>query len=144
MSANGRFPPPWSVEELNAKRSLSPAGFKDRLPMAGCHEGDRRNSSSSRPVCGFLVDWRREVAGHRNWSRPLPLKDQMYDDDKIHSSLTTGGPGYLEMDEAFCTRMRAAIAVGLESAPIGVVTTPGTKNPRYVPTPIKPRLEPVS
>jgi hypothetical protein len=37
------------------------------------------------------------------------------------------------MDDAFCTRMREAIAAGLENAPIGVVTTPGTKNPRYVP-----------
>jgi hypothetical protein len=34
---------------------------------------------------------------------------------------------------AFCARMHAAIAAGLESAPIGVVTTPGTKNPKYVP-----------
>jgi hypothetical protein len=34
--------------------------------------------------------------------------------------------------------MLAAIEAGLESAPIGVVTTPGTKNPKYVPT--KPRL----
>jgi hypothetical protein len=42
------------------------------------------------------------------------------------------------MDDAFCARMRAAIAMGLESAPIGVVTTPGTKNPKYVPT--EPRL----
>jgi hypothetical protein len=67
----------------------------------------------------------------------------MYNDEII-TSLTNGGPGYLEMDEAFCERMRAAIAAGLESAPIGVITTPGTKNPRYVPTPIKPRLEPVS
>jgi hypothetical protein len=40
---------------------------------------------------------------------------------------------HLDMDEAFCARMRAAIELGLESAPIGVVTTPGTKNPRYVP-----------
>jgi hypothetical protein len=38
---------------------------------------------------------------------------------------------YFEMDEAFCTRMRKAIAAGLESAPIGVVTTPGTKSPKY-------------
>jgi hypothetical protein len=38
----------------------------------------------------------------------------------------------LEMDEAFCTRMRKAIEAGLESAPIGIVTTPGTKNPKYV------------
>jgi hypothetical protein len=38
------------------------------------------------------------------------------------------------MDEAFCVRMRTAIAVGLESAPVGIVTTPGTKNPKYVAT----------
>jgi hypothetical protein len=37
------------------------------------------------------------------------------------------------MDEAFCTRMRKAIEAGLESAPIGIITTPGTKNPKYVP-----------
>jgi len=29
--------------------------------------------------------------------------------------------------------MRIAIESGLESAPMGVVTTPGTKNPKYVP-----------
>ena len=55
-------------------------------------------------------------------------------DNEIITSLTNGGPGYLEMDEAFCARMRAAIAAGLESAPIGVITTPGTKNPKYVST----------
>jgi hypothetical protein len=27
-----------------------------------------------------------------------------------------------------------AITAGLESAPIGVITTPGTQNPKYVPT----------
>jgi hypothetical protein len=37
------------------------------------------------------------------------------------------------MDEAFCTRMLAAIEAGLESAPIGVITKPGTKTPKYVP-----------
>jgi hypothetical protein len=42
------------------------------------------------------------------------------------------------MDDAFCARMRAAIARGLESAPVGVVTTPGTKKPKYVPA--EPRL----
>ena len=42
-------------------------------------------------------------------------------------------PGrFFDMDEAFCARMRAAIARGLESAPIGVVTTPGTQHPKYV------------
>ena len=36
------------------------------------------------------------------------------------------------MDEAFCARMRAAIEAGVERASIGVVTTPGTCNPKYV------------
>ena len=39
-----------------------------------------------------------------------------------------------DMDEAFCARMRMAVEAGLERAPIGVVTTPGTNNPKYVPT----------
>ena len=43
-----------------------------------------------------------------------------------------GKPSYLEMDAAFRARMHAAIATGLEGAPIGVITTPGTQNPRYV------------
>ena len=42
-------------------------------------------------------------------------------------------PSHFAMDEAFCARMRAAIAAGLENAPIGIVTTPGTKKPRYIP-----------
>ncbi len=54
-------------------------------------------------------------------------------DDEIQSYLMKG-PDHLDMDQAFCTRMHAAIAAGLESAPIGVVTTPGTRNPRYFPT----------
>ena len=56
------------------------------------------------------------------------------DDDEIHPQLTNGGRSHFDMDEAFCARMRAAIEAGLERAPIGVVTTPGTKNPKYVPT----------
>jgi hypothetical protein len=52
------------------------------------------------------------------------------DDDETHLHVTYAS--HLDMDEAFCARMRAAIAAGLENAPIGVVTTPGTKNPRYV------------
>jgi hypothetical protein len=55
------------------------------------------------------------------------------DDDEIQSHLTNGGPSYFDMDDAFCARMRAAIAAGLENVPIGVVTTPGTRTPRYVP-----------
>jgi hypothetical protein len=34
--------------------------------------------------------------------------------------------------------MRTAIAAGLENAPIGVITTPGTKKPKYVPTEVRP------
>ncbi len=50
------------------------------------------------------------------------------------------GPDHFDMDEAFCARMHAAIAAGLESAPIGVVTTPGTKNPRYVAAKPRPQV----
>ena len=55
----------------------------------------------------------------------------MGDEDEIHLHITYAS--HVDMDEAFCARMRAAIAAGLERAPIGVITTPGTKNPRYVP-----------
>jgi hypothetical protein len=50
------------------------------------------------------------------------------------SALAYGRHSHFYMDEAFCDRMRRAIAAGLENAPIGVVTTPGTKNPTYVST----------
>ena len=60
----------------------------------------------------------------------------MSDDDEVNLPVTYAS--HFTMDAAFCARMRAAIARGLESAPIGVVTTPGTKNPKNVPT--EPRL----
>ena len=50
----------------------------------------------------------------------------MSDEHEIHTRLTN------RMDDAFCAAMR--IEAGLENAPIGVVTTPGTKNPRYIAT----------
>ena len=59
-------------------------------------------------------------------------------DDEVQSSLTNGGRSYFDMDEAFCARMLKAIEAGLEKAPIGVVTTPGTKNPKYFPTEPRP------
>jgi hypothetical protein len=46
--------------------------------------------------------------------------------------VANGKPSHFDMDEAFCARMHAAIAAGLECAPTGVITTPGTQNPRYV------------
>jgi hypothetical protein len=60
----------------------------------------------------------------------------MDDDDEIHLHVTYAS--HLDMDDAFCARMRAAIAAGLECTPVGVITTPGTKNPRYVPTEPRP------
>ena len=60
----------------------------------------------------------------------------MGDDDETH--LHAMYASHLDMDEAFCARMRLAIEAGLESAPIGVVTTPGTKNPKYVATELRP------
>jgi hypothetical protein len=58
--------------------------------------------------------------------------------EKFQAEVANGQSTQIAMDEAFCLRMRAAIEGGLESAPIGVVTTPGTKNPRYLPTALRP------
>jgi hypothetical protein len=41
----------------------------------------------------------------------------MNDNDQIQSSLTNGGPGYLEMNDAFCARMRKAIEAGAGKCP---------------------------
>ena len=54
----------------------------------------------------------------------------MSDDDETHLHVTYAS--HWDMDVAFCARMRWALAAGLESAPIGVVTTPGTEKPKYV------------
>jgi len=58
-------------------------------------------------------------------------------DDEFHrvmeiERIANGKPTHSDMDEAFRARMHAAITAGLESAPTSVITTPGTKNPRYV------------
>jgi hypothetical protein len=57
----------------------------------------------------------------------------MSDDDDLHVTYATYA-GHLNMDDAFCVLMRAAIEAGLEIAPIGVVTTPSTKNPKNLAT----------
>ena len=62
----------------------------------------------------------------------------MGDDDEIHLHVTYAS--HWDMDDAFCARMRMAIELGLESAPVGVITTPGTKNPRYIATEHCPRI----
>jgi hypothetical protein len=52
----------------------------------------------------------------------IPIRD-----DEVSEQLRR-----VDMDRAFCARMHKAIKAGLENAPIGVVTTPGTQNPKYV------------
>jgi hypothetical protein len=52
------------------------------------------------------------------------------DDDETHLYVTYAS--HLDMDVAFCARLRVAIAAGLEKAPIGVITTPGTQRPKYL------------
>jgi len=54
----------------------------------------------------------------------------MGDDDEVHLHVTYAS--HVDMDVAFCARLRMAIEAGLESAPTGVITTPGTQNPKYV------------
>jgi len=58
--------------------------------------------------------------------------------DQIQVDFTTSQSTQIDRDEAFCARMRWAIKAGLESAPIGVITTPGTRNPKYVSTEPRP------
>jgi hypothetical protein len=58
-------------------------------------------------------------------------------DNEIHrvteiERITNGKPTHFDMDDAFCARMREAITARLETASIGVITTPGTRNPKYV------------
>jgi hypothetical protein len=58
---------------------------------------------------------------------------KMSNDDEIQSqAIEDEKSTHIRMDAAFCARMHTAIAAGLESAPTGVITTPGTKNPKYV------------
>jgi hypothetical protein len=76
--------------------------------------------------------------GVMNKHGPEPaLAEKIKDDDEIQrlteiERITNGKPSNFDMDAAFCARMHAAIEAGLESAPTSVITTPGTKNPRYV------------
>lgn len=57
----------------------------------------------------------------------------MSNDDEIQSqAIEDEKSTHIRMDAAFCARKHTAIAAGLESAPTGVITTPGTKNPKYV------------
>jgi hypothetical protein len=57
-----------------------------------------------------------------------PTRVPIGDDDETRPHVTDAS--HLDMDDAFCARMRRAIAAGRESAPIGVVIAPGTNNPK--------------
>ena len=81
----------------------------------------------------LLGDWPPRC-GHLGG--PLCARIPMGDDEEVNLPVTYAS--HFNMDAAFCDRMRAAIAAGLESTPIGVITTPGTKNPKYVATEIPP------
>ena len=76
--------------------------------------------------------------GHRATRRSFNLDAQPhFYDNEFHRLTAIEGaanrkPSHFEMDEAFCARMRAAMAAGLESAPTSVITMPGTKSPKYV------------
>ncbi len=68
-----------------------------------------------------------------------PLVKRMTDElDDIQADVINSQSTQIERDEAFCARMQWAIEAGLESAPIGVVTTLSTKNPTYVATEPRP------
>ena len=56
--------------------------------------------------------------------------DEIQLDDEIQSFSGTKRFSHFKMDDAFCERMRSAIAAGLESAPLGINTTSGTSNPK--------------
>ena len=61
----------------------------------------------------------------------------MSDDGEIQrlteiERVANGKPSHFQMDAAFCARMYAAIAAGLESTPTSVSTAPCTKSPKYV------------
>jgi hypothetical protein len=61
----------------------------------------------------------------------------MGDDDEFRRAIeieraAKGKPSHFDMDDAFCDRMLGAIKAGLENAPVGIVTTPGTQNPKYI------------
>ena len=77
----------------------------------------------------LLGDWPPRC-GHLGG--PLCARIPMGDDEEVNLA------SHFNMDAAFCARMRAAIAAGLESVPVGVITTPGTKNPKYVATQPRP------
>jgi hypothetical protein len=54
---------------------------------------------------------------------------QMYEDGLANVAIADETERRIDGDELLAC-LRKAIAAGLESAPIGVVTTPGTKNPK--------------
>ena len=49
------------------------------------------------------------------------------------SEISYNEDNLIKWDKRFVAHLRQAIAAGLEQAPIGISTAPGTKFPKYVP-----------
>jgi hypothetical protein len=64
------------------------------------------------------------------WGVPMGDEDHELQRAIEIERVAKGKPSHWDMDDAFCGRMRTAIKAGLENAPVGVVTTPGTQNPK--------------
>jgi hypothetical protein len=72
--------------------------------------------------------WARSNAAP--WETHIRRRNRKRSDDAV--AVLRSLAAAMDMDEAFCACMRIAIAAGLESVPISVITTPGTKKPKYV------------
>src|ERR1043166_8469799 len=93
-------------------------------------------SALLRPICRSKPPAERIKAAHkksrRPWTPPGDLRRAFL------YFLYSDSTGVLVRINELCARMRWAIELGLEHASIGVVTTPGTKTPKYVATEPRP------
>ncbi len=119
------------------KNNLSGSLFRPELVVKGCcahanYPGQRfmlRNGSPSDPGCA-----QPRVGQDFPPFFVITSKLGMSDDHDV---------SLMRMDIAFCARLLAAIEAGLESAPIGVVATPGTESPKYVKAEPRPPASPL-
>src|SRR5690242_9099893 len=100
---------------------MRPYARRARCCIDSSHLPDERRET--------LPSFAHQYAPNGEMSDQLDGPDEIQADDAANGQTTQ-----IERDRAFCARMRVAIAAGLENAPIGVVTAPGTKNPKYVAT----------
>jgi hypothetical protein len=108
-------------------KAVRRGGIADGLAAPGWSEYQKASAE-------FAQNGRKYKSNQRTLLGCWPGGGVPMSDDEIQSRVTDGGPSYFKMNDAFCARMRMAIEAGLENAPTGVVTTPGTRNPKYVST----------